>query len=112
MIGYHCRDLIFATKIRSTADALGAAVCVVNNESKLAQVSRLLVDLDTGETALALIRAAKAADVPTVAFGSHVAVDLLQQAKEAGADSVLPRSAFVNQLPEMLSHDGTKDTKK
>ena len=42
--------------------------------------------------------------IPLVAFGNSLRADLLQDAKEAGADLVLPKSAFREQLPELLRH--------
>jgi len=38
-----------------------------------------------------------------VAFGSHVDTALLEAARAAGVDEVLPRSAFFRRLPEVLS---------
>lgn len=37
-----------------------------------------------------------------IGFGSHVDVDSLQSAREAGCDLVMPRSAFVARLPTEL----------
>jgi hypothetical protein len=37
-----------------------------------------------------------------LAFASHVHVDLIESARRAGADEVLPRSAFASHLPEIL----------
>jgi CheY-like chemotaxis protein len=44
------------------------------------------------------------AKIPLVAFGNSLRADLLQDAKEAGADLALPRSAFNQQLPELIRH--------
>jgi hypothetical protein len=38
-----------------------------------------------------------------VAFGSHVDTELLDAARAAGVDEVLPRSAFFRRLPEVLT---------
>jgi hypothetical protein len=37
-----------------------------------------------------------------VAFLSHVQAELAAGARQAGADEVMARSAFVNQLPALL----------
>jgi hypothetical protein len=37
-----------------------------------------------------------------VAFGEHVQADVLQAARDAGADQVLTRSEFVYRLPVLL----------
>jgi CheY-like chemotaxis protein len=46
------------------------------------------------------------AKIPLVAFGNSLRADLLQDAKEAGANLVLPRAAFNQQLPELIRHYG------
>lgn len=121
MIVYSCRDLIFATKIRSTAEALGlpsrparhaeALRCRLEQieDGKLNEpVTGVLIDLDLEDDALALIEQVKAHDphVPVVAFGSHVAVSILDSARERGADFVLARSAFTSNLPDILRRFG------
>lgn len=117
MIVYACADLFFATRIRSTAETLGVVTRPVRDADALQKrldriddgkandpVAAVMVDLDLGDDAAALIAQAKAhADAPqVVAFGSHVATDVLEQARAAGADAVMPRSAFTAKLPSML----------
>jgi hypothetical protein len=41
--------------------------------------------------------------VPVVAFASHVRADLIAEARAAGADRVLARSAFVAELPALVA---------
>lgn len=120
MIVYCCSDLIFATKVRATAEALGVPTRPTRDAQALRNrldrvddgrlndpVTAVLVDLEVPD-ATALIAQAKRHDgrIPVVAFGSHVATQVLQQAREAGADLVLPRSAFVMQLPDLLRRYG------
>ncbi|MFW6045661.1 MAG: hypothetical protein ACOC8O_02255, partial [Natronomonas sp.] len=64
-------------------------------------VRAVMIDLELGEAGLGLIRQAKQhAGAPAViAFGSHVAKEVLDAARNAGADQVLPRSAFTTKLP-------------
>lgn len=110
-------DLIFESKIAASAEALGVTLAVVRDparvEARLAQTGArtLLVDLHVSGDPVAGIRAAKAvADPPRiVAWGSHVAADLAASARAAGADEVLPRSAFVTALPEILRGAGGTD---
>lgn len=40
---------------------------------------------------------------PVIAFGAHVDVARLQEARDAGCREVLPRSVFNMQLPEILT---------
>ena len=76
----------------------------------LAQVRELkpslaIFDLNSAKTdpvrVIGLLRAEDSA-LRTIAFASHVHVDLIQAAKRAGADEVLPRSAFVARLADIL----------
>ncbi|MEQ9454131.1 MAG: hypothetical protein RLN76_06005 [Phycisphaeraceae bacterium] len=117
MIVYACADLIFATKIRATAEALGIVSRPARDSEKLqarldrvddgkpnGAVKAVLIDLDLGQDALPLIRLSvnHPAQPVVVAFGAHVAVDLLRAAAEAGADPVMARGAFTGQLPDLL----------
>lgn len=117
MIVYCCSDLIFATKIHSTAEAVGLVCrpardggalqarldCVDDGKAHDA-VDAVIVDLTMGEAGLALIGLAKEHEAkPTVvAFAPHVEVRMLQAAEELGADRVMPRGAFAAQLPQLL----------
>ncbi len=118
MVIYSCADLIFATKIRGTADALGLVTRPVRDaamlDSRLRRVddgkpnepvTALFLDLDTGEAGLELIDRIKAFDagIPVIAFGSHVATEALQAAKHRGADRVMTRGGFTSHLPELLN---------
>ena len=118
MIIYCCADLIFATKVRSTCDALGAVSRPARNAEMLQKrldrvddgkandaMSLLLIDLDMGEPALELIQQARShdAELPIITWGPHVAVDLLKAAGEAGASEVMTRGSFTTKLPEIVS---------
>ncbi len=67
-------------------------------------VALLLIDLDLGEPALALIEQARGhdADLPIITWGPHVAVDLLSAAGQAGATEVMTRGSFTSKLPEIV----------
>ncbi|MFW5681679.1 MAG: hypothetical protein ACOC1G_01625 [Phycisphaeraceae bacterium] len=121
MVVYCTTDLIFATRIRSTAESIGAVTRPARDAEKLdARLNRVddgkpnepvrlvLVDLEMGDAGLDLIERCKShPQVPlVVAYGSHVATDLLSSAKDRGADEVLPRSLFVQKLQHMLSEYG------
>ena len=117
MIVYSCTDLIFATKIRSTAESLGVSSRPTRDHKALAArldqvddgklnepVTGLLVDLDLGDRAIELIAQAKSRNPSpkVVVFGSHVATELLENARKHGADFVMARSAFTENLPDIL----------
>ena len=103
-------DLIFATKIRSTAAALGVEVAVVRDRAAmlahLDDAATLILDLNlAGDDALELIRLARArpAAPKIIAYCAHVDTDLARAAEKAGADAVMPRSKFVATLSEILT---------
>ncbi len=105
-------DLIFATKLSATAAAVGTTVTMVRTLEELggqldsAAVELVMVDLLAGGDdpleAIALARAASPT-VRIVAFGPHVEGDLMNGARQRGANTVLARSAFVRKLPEVLA---------
>ena len=107
-----CRDLIFTTKVRGTAEALGYRILVASDESLVTSLIErwhprvVFVDLTAGELASpgALIAYQKLAgpDVWFVAFGPHVEADALDAAKAAGCQVVMPRSKFSAELPELM----------
>jgi hypothetical protein len=110
VILYFTADLIFATRIRSTADAIGVPVRPVRTVERLREllaeetVNAIIVDLDAGEMAIDLIDAAVAAEPPlaSLAFGPHVNIEAFEAAHRAGASQVMPRGRFAEQLPSLL----------
>ncbi len=114
MILYCAADLIWATKIRATAEASGIASRPARDEAMLearladSPVRGLVVDLEA-PAAMALVRRLRgpaAGDreraVGLVTFGPHVEVERFQEAKAAGAERVLARGAFDRNLVEIL----------
>lgn len=111
------RDLIFATKIGSTAAAVGADVRVVRDVSGVtallaagAVVRTVIVDLaavelDVGAAVRAIRAAAGSARIIT--YGSHVDAAHLSTARAAGADEVMARSEFSMRLPDLLRASGS-----
>lgn len=111
MILYCCADLIFATRIRSTGEAMGVATRPVRSVERLRAAlaeqpaGALIVDLEAGEAGIELIAAAARLDPPlrTLAFGPHVNVDAFEAARAAGASETMPRGRFADQLPDLLA---------
>ena len=91
------RDLVFRSKLAALVTAGGGELTHDGKDCDLAVVeiapppARGLDD----------IRALVASGVPVLAFGSHVAADLLRAAREAGATAV-PNSAVVERLRDLL----------
>jgi hypothetical protein len=92
-------DLMDRSKISSSAAAAGDDVTFVRSAQQLAEraaaggVDVAVVDLSRVD-ALDAITTCVSAAVTVVAFGSHVDTDRLEAARDAGAGSVLARSAF------------------
>lgn len=115
MILFICADLLWATRIKSTAESVGVAARPVRTlemlEARLADspVHALVVDLEAGDTGIGLIerlRGEGASDderaITVLAFGPHVMTDLFERARASGADRVVARGGFAAQLPQIL----------
>lgn len=113
-------DLMFASKIRGAGNATGVSTATVATADALLERCRearprvILLDLEArSEDVPALIRRLKTdaalGSVPVVGFVSHVNREAIEAAREAGADRVLARSAFVRQLPGLIRGDGPDD---
>jgi CheY-like chemotaxis protein len=110
-------DLLFRSKISETAQAAGVEVAFPRNPGKLLGALResppdlLILDLNSSRfEPLELLRTVNSDDalreVSTVGFLSHVQGDLALAAREAGCDRVMARSAFVENLPRIISGSG------
>lgn len=105
-------DLFFTVKINEAAKRAGLPVTFVKSEKDaLDQAASgpavVIVDLNcTCLDPLQVIRSMKAdqdlAKISLVGYVSHVQGELKQQAQEAGCDMVLARSAFSQNLPQIL----------
>ena len=51
---------------------------------------------------------AATSDLRAIGFASHVHTELIAAARKAGADDVLPRSAFAGRLAEILQAGAAK----
>src|SRR5688572_19759482 len=102
-------DLIFASRIRAAADAAGVRARFARNDAELidaaADADLVIVDLDARwlDPSASIRRVKQEHGKPVVAFVSHVRTDAIEAARAAGADRVLARSAFVQQLPDILN---------
>jgi len=114
MVLYCCGDLLWASKIKSTGEAVGVACRPVRNGEMLSArladspARAVMVDL-TSEHCWALmdlLRGAAATEqargLSVVCFGPHGDVDALRKAGEMGANAVMSRGALSGNLPEVL----------
>lgn len=106
-------DLMFASRIASAAKALSVEIAFARSPEAIVEAVRtkaprlVILDLNSVKVrpleAVAALKAdAALAGVPTLGFVSHVQADLIADARRAGVDQVLARSAFVMQLPQLL----------
>lgn len=107
-------DLLFSSKIRAVAKHAGVELAFARTPAEIlerartARPSLVIFDLDCAKTdPVATIGAMKAdadlAGIRTLAFASHVHAALIASARKAGADQVLPRSAFAGGLADILT---------
>ena len=106
-------DLFFAIRFADVISALGAQpVMVETPDTFVAAVDRYfpvlaLVDLDTsGDWAEAISRCKQrphTRQAPIYAFGSHVEVETLKAARQAGADHAWARSRMAEELPTVVA---------
>jgi len=104
-------DLLFGSRIRAATEAAGRRVTFVRHGGNVEEAVRgagaslVIVDLARSGAADAIraVRALEGARIPIVAFASHVRADLIAEARAAGADRVLARSAFVAELPTLVT---------
>jgi len=101
-------DLMLGSRAREALKALGLDAVVASSQEDLArrldEGARLFI-IDLGEPAwspVESIRRARANGIPVLAFGRHTDVETLDAAREAGADRVVPRSAFAASLPDLV----------
>lgn len=106
-------DLIFTSRITATARALGLTIRAARSVEALEALARqqapsgVLVDLGNPGLDVPDLIARLKTVCPVlprlVGYGSHVDAAGLRAARAAGCDLVLPRSAFVEQLPTALA---------
>ena len=115
-------DLFFLAKIQETARKMNVKVEFVKTEKDLQEKmgqngddkpSLIIFDLNnTGAKPLTMIpklksKLKKATNI--IGFVSHVQGDLKMKAQEAGCDMVLPRSAFSQNLAQLLRRHGAPE---
>ena len=113
-------DLFFLAKINETARKLGIKVAFVKNDKEViatltgsaedARPSLILFDLNNANakplTLIPKIRSKLKRGTSIIGFLSHLQGDLKVKAIEAGCDMVMPRSAFSQNLPNLLRRHG------
>jgi hypothetical protein len=98
------RDLMFASKIIATAQSLQAPVKIIRDPEKLASEpgEKVIVDLNQPGALEAAANWKAITRGHVIGFVSHVDRDTISLAQSMGIDQILPRSQFVQRLPELL----------
>jgi len=115
-------DLFFLAKITETARKLNVRVEFVKSEKELLEhigqngdqkPSLIIFDLNNAAakplTTIARLKAKLKKKTNVIGFLSHVQGDLKMKALDAGCDMVLPRSAFSQNLPQLLRRHGAPE---
>jgi CheY-like chemotaxis protein len=115
-------DLFFLSKIQATGQKMNVKVEFVKNEKDLAdrmktngeeKPSLIIFDLNNVNakplTLIPKLKSKLKKGTSIIGFLSHVQGDLKQKAHEVGCDMVLPRSAFSQNLPQLLRRHGASE---
>jgi hypothetical protein len=122
-IFFFIEDLFFNAKITETARKLGVKVAFIKNDKDiLAEITDgeeadrpglIVFDLNNANakplTLIPKLKAKLKKSTSIVGFLSHLQNDLRVKAIEAGCDTVMPRSAFSQNLPNLLRRYGLQD---
>ena len=115
-------DLFFLAKIQETARKLNVKVEFVKNDKDLMErmqqngeekPSLIIFDLNNANakplTLIPKLKSKLKKGTSIIGFLSHVQGDLKQKAHDVGCDMVLPRSAFSQNLPQLLRRHGAPE---
>ncbi len=119
-------DLFFIAKIQETARKLGVKVAFIKNEKEeLAKLTGadeadrpglIVFDLNNANakplTLIPKLKAKLKRSTSIIGFLSHIQGDLKAKAVEAGCDTVMPRAAFSQNLPNLLRRYGLEEEKE
>jgi CheY-like chemotaxis protein len=112
-------DLFFLAKIQETARKLNVKVQFVKSEKEVLDSiaeseqapSLIIMDLNNSSvkplSAISKLKSKLKKQSNIIGFLSHVQGDLKVKAQDAGCDMVLPRSAFSQNLPQLLRRHGS-----
>ena len=120
---FFIEDLFFIAKIQETARKLGIKVAFMKNDKEaIAELTGsveedrpglIVFDLNNANakplTLIPKLKAKFKRSTSIVGFLSHLQGDLKAKAVEAGCDTVMPRSAFSQNLPNLLRRYGIEE---
>jgi hypothetical protein len=122
-IFFFIEDLFFIAKIQETARKLGVKVAFVKNEKDAVAAltagveedrpGLIVFDLNNANakplTLIPKLKAKLKRSTSIIGFLSHLQGDLKAKATEAGCDTVMPRAAFSQNLPNLLRRYGMEE---
>jgi hypothetical protein len=123
-IFFFIEDLFFNAKITETARKLGVKVAFVKNdkdaiaeltshEDEADRPGLIVFDLNNANvkplTLIPKLKAKLKKSTSIIGFLSHLQGDLKAKAVEAGCDTVMPRAAFSQNLPNLLRRYGLEE---
>jgi hypothetical protein len=122
-IFFFIEDLFFIAKIQETARKLGVKVAFVKNEKDAIAAlvggeeedrpGLIVFDLNNANakplTLIPKLKTKLKRSTSIVGFLSHLQGDLKAKAVEAGCDTVMPRAAFSQNLPNLLRRYGMEE---
>ena len=126
-IYFFIEDLFFIAKIQETARKLGVKVAFVKNDKdSLATLTtgheederQILVVFDLNNanakplTLIPKLKTKMKKSISIIGFLSHLQGDLKAKAVEAGCNTVMPRAAFSQNLPNLLRRYGLEDAEE
>jgi DNA-binding NarL/FixJ family response regulator len=111
-------DFLFRSKIRTTGKQAGVELAFPRTPDEVIEQARTLkpslaiFDLNSAkmqpiDTITRMKQDPELESIRTLGFVSHVDASRIQEARAAGTDEVLARSAFATQLAEILLSSGT-----
>jgi len=97
-------DLMFGSRISAEAKAAGAQVQILRKPEQLAAAEGdlLLADLNLNGAVEAAARWQQKEGRRVIGFVSHVDSATIAAARDAGLQEIMPRSRFIQILPELL----------
>jgi CheY-like chemotaxis protein len=115
-------DLFFMAKVQETARKLNVKVTFVKSDKEVLELaaageekpSLIIIDLNHHTvkplTVIPKLKSKFKKETSIIGFLSHLQGELKVKAQEAGCDMVLPRSAFSQNLPQLLRRHATSET--
>ena len=111
-------DLFFQAKLVETAKHVGVDLRACTTPDSLgAEIDHavpklVIVDLNAGSNPFEALKRVQAsgAEIPLIAFLSHVQTELAQRARAAGCRDVMPRSKYTQNMATILARAKSEQT--